>query len=293
MKNKLFLKSALLIALATTIISCSSKPKIPVWEIKKEGSPSSYLVASSNFLSKTDIDKMLTNDIINYFDVCENLISFWDLTNSDLLEAKQWIEIGNNLSIKDTLSQLNFKLLKAKIEQYNTESSLKTQLPDSVKIKTHFYLNDIINQNTKAFFNLDQFFYTRALPQQKETHGLETFQSYYKSFSTINQEEYIQEINKIESIHKAKNEFETVSAELYKKGEYEELFKQNNIQTKLGLSPNKLLNKNSDEWANKIDLILAKQKTFILLDINYVNPSNKMSLYNKLLSKGYQLTIIN
>ena len=98
-KSLLNIKSIFAITILCIILtSCSSEPKIPVWKISKANTPTSYLVGTNDYLSKKDIDIMLTNNIIHWFDSCEAYIPFWDLKNASITETKKWIEIGNNKS---------------------------------------------------------------------------------------------------------------------------------------------------------------------------------------------------
>jgi uncharacterized protein YbaP (TraB family) len=283
-----------IIILSIILVGCSSKPKIPVWKISKANTPTSYLVGTNDYLSKKDIDIMLTNNIIHWFDSCEAYIPFWDLKNASITETKKWIEIGNNKSLKDTLSNFAFNLLKNKVMQYNLESGLNYELPDSIKIKPHFYLNDIITFNNNKNFNLYQFFFKRALPHQKDIIGLETFQSFYEAFSSANFEYSVSKLNEIKSLHKVKKLHQKKSRELYLSGNYKTYYNYElEAMANEFVNYNELLIQNNTLWINKIENVITKQKAFIALDINLVSKENPNSLYHKLLSKGYNLERIN
>jgi uncharacterized protein YbaP (TraB family) len=285
--NFLFNPICLVFIVILIFYSCSSNPKIPVWEITKDGNPTSYLVASSSYLSKNDIDKMLSNKIILLFDSCETYISLWNLEQSNLVETKQWIEIGNSKTIKDTLTKETFNLLKTKVEEINNKSEFSFESPDSIRIKPQFYINDILNKNDNNHFNIDQFFFKRAMPQNKNITGLVSLQEFYKAYNAIQYEDYINQLNSIVSLFDEKVMIEVKGNELYKDENYAEL---KNIQSTLILNPKTII---TEDWFNKIDLETAKQSSFILLDIKYINPDNEEALYKGLLLKGYKLTRIN
>ena len=273
--------------LSLILFSCSSSPKIPVWEITKKGQANSYLIASSNYLSKTDVDEMLSNKIILLFDSCKTYLSLWDLEQSDLAETKKWIEIANSKTLKDTLTQETFNLLNTKIEELNSKSKLRFELPDSIRIKPQFYVNDILNRNDNNLFNIEQFFFRRAMPQNKHITGFISLQDYYKTYSNINFEDYLNQLKSAPSLFEEKKRIETKSNQLYKNKNYNEL---KNSQSILVLNPQAIV---TDNWITKIDTETTKQSTFILLDINYTNPDNEEALFKKMLSNGYKLTRIN
>ena len=178
--------------------------------------------------------------------------------------------------------------------QYNLESGLNNELPDSIKIKPHFYLNDIITFNNKNNFNLHQFFFKRALPQQKEIIGLETFQSFYKACGSANFESLVSKLNEIKSLYKSKELHQSKSRELYLASDYKTCYNYEleSIKNEF-INYNELLIQNNTLWGTKIEEAITKQKTFIALDINLVSKENPNSLYHKLLSKGYSLERIN
>lgn len=267
--------------------SCSSTPKIPVWEISKEGHKTSYILGSSNYLTKADIDKMLTNDIILMFDSCKTYISLFDFQNSSLTETKNWIEIGNNQSLSDTLPTETFTLLKTKVKELNLTTKLPYKLPDSIKIKPQFYVNDILNRNEEGFFNIDQFFFKRAMPQGKNITGCISLQYYYKAYSNINFNEYLASLKSINSLSEEKEQLANKGILAYKNEKYSEVYSS---LSPLNLIPLTVVN---ESWTTKIDNETTIQSSFILLDINYISPENENGLFKKLLSKGYQLTRVN
>lgn len=275
------------ISILIILHSCSSTPKIPVWKISKEGHKTSYILGSSNYLTKTDVDKMLTNNIILMFDSCKTYISLFDLQNSSLTETKEWIEIGNNKSLLDTLPQQTFDVLKTKVAELNLTTKLPYELPDSIKIKPQFYINDILNRNDEGFFNIDQFFFKRAMPQGKNITGFVNLQDYYKTYSNINTHEYLAPLNAIKSFSEEKKQMANKGILAYKNEEYTKAY---DSLSPLYLSPLSVVNEN---WVAKIDTETTAQSCFIVLDINYISPENKNGLFKKLLSKGYKLTRVN
>lgn len=275
------------ISILIILHSCSSTPKIPVWKINKEGHKTSYILGSSNYLTKADIDKMLTNDIILMFDSCKTYISLFDFQNSSLTETKNWIEIGNNKSLSDTLPTETFTLLKTKVKELNLTTKLPYELPDSIKIKPQFYANDILNRNDEAFFNIDQFFFKRAMPQGKNITGCISLQDYYKAYSNINFNEYLAPLNSINSLSEEKKQLANKGILAYKNENYSDVYSS---LSPLNLIPLTVVN---ESWTNKIDNETTKQSSFIVMDINYISPENENGLFKKLLSKGYQLTRVN
>jgi uncharacterized protein YbaP (TraB family) len=282
------IKTALInIGILTLLYSCSSTPKIPVWEISKEGHKTSYILGSSNYLTKADIDKMLTNDIILMFDSCKTYISLFDFQNSSLTETKNWIEIGNSKSLSDTLPTGTFTLLKTKVKELNLTTKLPYELPDSIKIKPQFYINDILKRNDEGFFNIDQFFFKRAMPQNKNITGFISLQDYYKAYSNINFNEYLTPLNSTNSLLDEKKQLANKGILDYKNENYSEAYTST---SPLFLDPLTVV---KESWTNKIYNETTKQSSFIVLDINYISPENENGLFKKLLSKGYQLTRVN
>lgn len=283
-------KSYLLLALISYFLfSCSNSPKeLPLWKIKKENQPISYLVGVTEYLTEEEVNKRVSEEILKAFDTSQTLITYWNLAESNLLQTKEWIELGDEKSIKDSLPSIYELLQKETDGLPPTKDSIET-----AKIKPHFFLFDKLNYKDQTYFNIDQFWIKNAMPKLMNLKGLETFQNHYKSLPTKQQtlvsfvekekplnEYYANLFNQNRAVWK-ENSFDSVSHI----DDPVQLFFASNEEKQA------FMKSKYEQWSNSLDSLLKEESCFVSLDIKYLFGKNNLIDY--LLSKGYQIEKVN
>lgn len=274
--------------LLSILVSCREKSEIPVWEITKPNAPKSYLAGTIKYLNTEGNETIMTKKVRQLFDSSSTFITQIDIINSDLLLAKNQIEIGMNKTVKDILSEEDFTTLsKLKNEWSKTNNNL-FQSPDSARIKLLFYLQDILYQNDEKDIYFEQLWLRQAMATQKKITGLESYQKHYQDLSKVTLPEQIEFMKSIANITEFKTDLSSTIIDYYFDGEYEKI--QSEYLEKFTYNKNNyatLWEEKHEDWAITIDSFLSKEKCFISLDIQHL--FGKKNFLDYLLLKGYKL----
>ena len=234
--------------------SCSNKQVIPIWKISKKNAPTSYLIGIIDFLDKKENVKLITNDIIEYFDSAKTIITPLDEINSDFVITNDYIKNQNEYSLKDILSSSDFKNLKSKKIKFDELIPNSFPLPDSSKIKLLFYIQDILDVEKKDYIYFDYIWMQRAMPQKKVQIGLESYQEYYKTLSEVTKKEQIDFLNQIDDFHDYSKSFSAKINKQYLKGNFQEIHTQYlDYYPFLKSNYDLFFSNKHTKWASKID----------------------------------------
>ena len=276
--------------------SCSGKNKfeprnMPLWEVINKKGQSSFLLGTSEYLRKDSARILFNEQIIASFDSAEVFVSQIDVPNSDFGRTKLALEIPEEKTMIEYLSEPEFTQLTQLRKNWKYTESNSVPFPDSTRLKLLFYLHDMIYFNNQTNFYFDKFWMERAMPLGKKIGGLERYEEYYESFSVVEKSEEVEFMNSIESINLFTDSLRNTSQELYMKGEFHKLH-----SLYLALFPylqahyQELVKEKHSNWAHSIGQAVDTAKTFVAVDVFHMVGKN--SLIDELLSKGYAVNRI-
>ena len=273
--------------------SCKVERKIeprnmPFWEIVNEQGQSSFLLGTSEYLPKDSARFLFNEQIIAAFDSAKVFITQIDVPNSDFGNTKMALEIPGEKIMVEYLSEAQFAKLSQLRKNWKYSESKSVPSADSSRLKLLFYLHDMIYFNNQENFYFDKFWMERAMPMAKQIAGLETYDSYYESFSVVNDSQVFDFMYSIESIDKFVDSLRNTSQELYMKGRFEKLH-----SLYLSLFPylqshfHELVGNKHKDWAKAIGFSVDSTQTFVTVDAFHMFGNN--NLIDKLLSEGYEV----
>lgn len=273
--------------------SCEKKEitSLPLWEITKENSKTSYIAGTIEYLPKEKGEAMFTKRLNDAFDNSEVYIPQINVKDSDMLLAMKELAIGSNQSLKDILPHDDFNKLSIMKSEWDTKVSNNIEAPDSVKIKLIFYLQDIAffnNQNSFLFF---QHWARKAMPMNKNISGLETWQEGFKSIAEVSLEDQINFMNSINGFESFRKMLKTNTKEFYLKEEYVLLKEFYRTQFPFLKTYNETLVKQKHQsWGKKLDTAMDTSSCFVSMDVTHLVGND--NLIDELLSKGYKVNKI-
>jgi uncharacterized protein YbaP (TraB family) len=274
--------------LLSFLISCGKRNEMPVWEITKPNAPKSYVIGTINYLKTEGNETIITKRVRELFDSSSSFITQLDIIKSDILLAKNQIEIGKNNTLKDILSEEDFTTLSKLKNEWSKSHNNTFEAPDSVRIKLLFYLQDILYQNDGKNIYFEQLWLKQAMATQKKISGLESYQKKYKDLSQVTLPEQIEFMKSISNITEFKDDLSSTVIDFYFEGKYEEIhskylekftYNKSNYET--------LWVEKHRDWASVIDSSLSKEKCFISMDVRHL--FGKENFLDNLLLKGYKI----
>ncbi len=268
---------------------CSRNKEFPIWKISKDDIPTSYLMASTEYLTKEEVNERLSDRIIAFFDSCKTYVSFWDLTHSKLSETSSLIENDSGKFLSETMPHDLYTSFKTQLSNIYHE-----KLPiDSIKMKPQFLLFDVLNKKPETAYSIDNMWFKKAMPSFKNLEGVITFQDYYKSLN-MPFIKTLQELLAKDSIHNLKTNILNDQTRLWSSDDVKNIKNYthpNDIYFTSINEKNRYYEWFNQSVADNICLHLNKNSCFINLDAYYLFGKNNIRDF--LLLKGYQVTQLN
>jgi len=284
MKTSVLNNIFFLLLVSAILFSCSQKQPVPIWEVSKKDCPKSYIIGITDHLNKNEDAEIFSDTIFYFFDNSELLITQIDEKNSNLNLIMEELEIGNEKTLKDILSEKDFLSLKNKKQEFDREVKNNFSSPDSAKIKLIFYLQDLLfsSKKDKVYFEL----IWKQRNSKKDKVGLETREKYHATLGNLKIDKQLDLLRSIDNFDDFSKDFSSEINSLYTEGNYTEV--QNSYLKNfhyLKTNYNRFFTKKHETWMVKLDSNFTRKSCFLSLDILHLVGKN--NILDMLKEKGY------
>lgn len=250
-----------------------------LWKIsRKDLEASSYIYGTIHIKDKRVLE--FNDSVLLAFEKCDAFAIEVDLSSENLALLSQKMILPDDLTLKDLFSEEEYLLIKAVVEDL-----VGVDIMLFNKLKPIAILSLVMNFQfaNDVDVSVDEYFYRKAVAENKEVIGIETIEEQLEVLETI-PNDYI--IDYFKNIDHAKEDMEII-IKLYQSAKLEKMLEMMQKDKSMVMIQKNLLTDRNIKMLERIQAIIGKQSTFIAIGAGHL-PGKEGIIY--MLNKaGYKI----
>ncbi len=250
-----------------------------LWKISRgDIEAASYLYGTIHIKDKRVFE--FSDSVLLAFEKCDAFAIEVDLSPENLALLSQKMILPDDLTLKDLFAEEEYQLVKAVVEDIIGVDILLFN-----KLKPIAILSLVMNFQfaNDVDMSVDEYFYRKAVAEDKEVIGIETIEEQLEILETI-PNDYI--IEYFKNIDHAKEDMEII-IKLYQSAELEKMLEMMQKDKSMVMMKKNLLTDRNRKMSERIQTMIGEQPTFIAIGAGHL--PGKEGIINILTKAGYKI----
>jgi uncharacterized protein YbaP (TraB family) len=248
-----------------------------LWKISRDNtSNTSYLYGTIHIKDKRVLET--SDSVITAFEKCDAFAIEVDLKPENLVLLSQRMILPDDTTLKDLFIEEEYQLVKTVVEDIvGVDISLLNKLkPIAILslVMNFQFANDVD-------VSVDEYFYRKAIAEDKKVIGIETIEEQLEILETI-PNDYI--IDYFKNIAHSKEDMETI-IKLYQSAELEKMLEMMQKDKSMVMIQKNLLTGRNRKMTERIQTMINEQSTFVALGAGHL--PGKEGIIHMLTEAGY------
>jgi len=250
-----------------------------LWKISRgDLEVASYLYGTIHIKDKRVLE--YNDSVLLAFEKCDAFAIEVDLSSENLTLLSQKMILTDDLTLKDLFAEEEYQLVKTVVEDI-----IGVDIMLFNKLKPIAILSLVMNFQSAndADVSVDEYFYRKAVAENKEIIGIETIEEQLEILETI-PNDYI--IDYFKNIDHAKEDMELI-IKLYKSAELEKMLEMMQKDKSMVMIQKNLLTDRNRKMSERIQAMIGERSAFIAIGAGHL--PGKEGIINILTKAGYKI----
>ena len=250
-----------------------------LWKISRgDLETASYLYGTIHIKDKRVFE--FSDSVLIAFEKCEAFVIEVDLNPENLVLLSQKMILPDDQTLKDLFSEEEYHLVKTVVEDIIGVDILLLNKLKPIAILSLVMNSQFVND---VDMSVDEYFYRKAIAEDKEIIGIETIEEQFEILEAI-PNDFI--IDYFKNIDQAKEDMEII-IKLYKSAELEEMLEMMQKDKSMVMIQKNLLTDRNIKMAERIQTMIDEQPIFITVGAGHL--PGKEGIINMLTKAGYKI----